>query len=171
MNKLVTTQKIVVGCLGAPYGLRGWIKVNSYTQPIENIVTYQPWLITIKGKEQSILIASYKFHGENIIVQFDDCDDRDTATLYTNATISITRDQLPDLPKDEYYWTDLEGLTVINHDQTTLGVISYIMSTGANDVLVVKGDKEYLIPYLPDDVILNIDLKARLMHVRWEIDS
>lgn len=169
MDKLATNHnKIIVGRLGVPYGVRGWIKVNSFTKPKDNILNYQPWLIDIRGKQQTVTLADHKPHGKSIVVLIEGCKDRDAAATYTNATITIYREQLPALAENEYYWTDLEGLTVYNHDETVLGTIEYIMSTGSNDVLVVKGDKEYLIPYLPKDVIVNINLAARTMHVKWD---
>lgn len=170
MSKLATTHKIIVGRFGTPYGLQGWIKVNSYTRPTDNIVNYQPWLLEVKGTYQPVTIAAHKVHGKSIIVQVEGCNDRETAANYTNINIAISRQQLPELAQNEYYWSDLEGLTVINHDNARLGVIDHIMSTGANDVLVVKGERVHAIPYL-DDVIVNIDLNEGTMHVRWDIED
>ena len=82
--------------------------------------------------------------------------------------IAITRAQLPALPKNEYYWSDLEGLTVINQAGVVLGKVIYLIATGSNDVLVIKGDKELAIPYLQDEVITQVDLENGVIHVNWD---
>ena len=88
----------------------------------------------------------------------------------TNQNIMVKSSQLPILPDGEYYWHQLLNLKVINQDQKHLGVVTEIIPTGSNDVLVVRGDKQYLIPYLPEHFIMKIDLANNEIHVEWDLD-
>ena len=107
-------------------------------------------------------------HGKGIVVKFANYDTPEQSRLLTGKNIAITRSQLPPLKKGEYYWSDLKGLTVINQKGVELGKVTYIIATGSNDVLVVKGDKEIAIPYLLDEVIKSIDLELGQILVDWE---
>jgi 16S rRNA processing protein RimM len=166
----VSTEKeqIVVGKIGAPYGIKGWLKITSFTQPLMNILDYDPWYLQQGQTWKPVTIEAGHQHGKGIIVKFADFDTPEKARILTGTTIAVMREQLPALTQREYYWADLEGLTVINYTGEVLGKIIYLMETGSNDVLVVKGDKELAIPYLLDEVIINIDLAKKEMHVHWD---
>ena len=162
---------ISIGKFGATYGVRGWIKVHTYTEYGANILNYSPWLVleNESGNITTIHIVDGKQHGDGIIVKIEGYDAPETVRIFTDKTIAITRDQLPKLKKDEYYWSDLEGMTVINQRGEQLGKVIYLIETGANDVLVVKGETEIAIPYLPGKVITSIDPDKREIHVDWEL--
>jgi len=159
---------VVVGKVGSTYGVHGWIKILSYTEWTDNILTYVPWYIEEKDDWKKVEIIDSQIHGKRIIVKFAGCDNPEEARLLSGKKIAITRSRLPTLGKNEYYWRDLEGLTVINQHGETLGKVIYLIATGSNDVLVIKGEKEFAVPYLPD-VIINIDLEQRIMTVHWEL--
>ena len=159
---------ITIGRFGAPYGVKGWVKVHSFTDPIDNIFTYQPWLAKLGKKWQEIKLTDFRKHNKGLIVAIAGCDNRDTTVLYRNATIAVKRAQLPSLNTGEYYWTDLKDLMVHTVTGDELGKVNYIFATGANDVLVVKGKREYLIPYLQDSVIKTIDLQSGKIIVDWD---
>ncbi len=168
MTASADERLITIGRFGAPYGIKGWIKVHSFTDPVDNILAYQPWLAKMGKKWQIIELTESRKHNKGIVVAVAGCDNRDTVALYRNVTIAIKRTQLPALNSNEYYWTDLEGLTVYTFNGEELGKVDYIFATGANDVLVVKGKQEYLIPYLKDDVIKSIDLANAKIIVDWD---
>lgn len=149
------------------YGVKGWVKVYSFTEPREGIIKYKPWLIKRQGSWQSIDVESAKIHGQLVIAKLAGIDDRDQAALAIGAELSIAREQLPVLSENQYYWSDLIGLDVKNTENVTFGRVDHLFETGANDVLVVKGDKERLIPYIPD-VIKAIDLQEQTMLVDWD---
>jgi 16S rRNA processing protein RimM len=109
-------------------------------------------------------------HGKGIIARLESIHDRDEAARLLGAEIAVNREQLPPAPEGEYYWADLIGLTVQNHKGITLGQVDHLLETGANDVLVVKGDRERLIPFLLEQVILDVDLAQRLLRVDWDED-
>lgn len=162
-------DRVAVGRFGKPYGVHGWIKVISYTVPIQNILNYLPWHIA-KGQENIIIDrVNGKLHGERLIVKLGQCHDPEEAKAYTNLEIFITRDQLPPLQKEEYYWIDLIGLTVINKEYENLGVVKRIFPTGSNDVLIVKDNsgKERYLPYT-DSVIIEVNLEEKKLLVDWD---
>lgn len=159
-------KTVVLGYVSGLYGVKGWVKVFSYTQPKENILTYSPWQL----KQQNVEIEDGRVQGKGIVAKLVGVDDRETAAQLLNQNISIARARLDGLQSDEYYWVDLLGLEVVNQDSKRLGVVSELFATGANDVVVVKDDKkEYLLPFL-SWVILDIDLDARLMRVDWDLE-
>lgn len=169
-QKTTQDDKVIIGRLGAAFGVRGWLKVNSFTEPFDNILSYQPWLIRRKGQWQTVGIEDIEIHGKSIVVKLQGCDDREKAKLFTNAEIAIEKTQLPALEKDEYYWTDLIGLRVTNKENIDLGIVESLMATGANDVLVVvKNKQQRLIPYIKQ-VILKINLEQRKLLVDWDKD-
>lgn len=165
----VNDNYIVVGKIGSTYGIKGWLKIISFTDPIAGILDYSALYIEDKESWKPIKIDDGRLHGKGIVVHFPDFNTPEEARLITGKKIAITRDQLPALEQQEYYWSDLEGLTVINYTGEELGTINYLMETGSNDVLVVKGKKEIAIPYLMGEVILDVDLEARVMHVKWDV--
>jgi len=161
---------IIVGKFGSTYGINGWLKIHTYTEFGENILEYRPWYIQ-RGNEAwtPMNIESGRVQGDRILVKLSGINSPEEARLMTGANIAIARSQLPKLKETEYYWSDLIGLTVINKDGKALGKVTYLMETGSNDVLVIKGDKEHAIPYLFGTVIKNIDLDKQEIHVDWEL--
>ena len=142
----------------------------SYTEPREAVLNYDRWLLSRKDGWQEATVAEGQRHGKAVIVRIDGYDDRDQAAGLVGADIGVPREQLPEAGTDQYYWSDLEGLRVIHRDGTELGKVAYLLETGANDVLVVKGETERLIPFVMDKVILGVDLAKEEIRVDWEWD-
>ncbi len=163
---------ITVGKTGAPYGVRGWVKVQSFTESAENLLDYEPWYVESGDSSAWVeaAVVEAKIHGKGIIAKFEGCDDRDAALQMGGLEIAIQRDQLPKPEAGEYYWIDLEGLEVKTLDDVLLGKVDHIEATGANDVLVVKGERERLIPYVLDHIVHEVDLDAGFMRVDWDPD-
>ena len=163
---------VIVGKIGAPFGVHGWLKIHSYTEFDINIINYHPWYLSASNADHSewtaVQVENGRPHGETIIVKLQHVNSPEEARLLTGKYIAIKRSQLPELKPEEYYWSDLEGMVVINKAGITLGTVIYLMETGSNDVLVIKNDKEYAIPYLPGSVILKVDLEKREIHVDWD---
>jgi len=161
---------IIIGKIGSTYGVHGWLKIRTYTEFGSNILDYSPWYLTVGNDEaKPYEIEEGRVHGNGIIAKFAGINSPEEGRLLTGATIAVERAQLPPLKNNEYYWSDLIGLTVINKKGEQLGEVIYLMATGSNDVLVVKGEKEFAIPYLFGKVILNVDLKKHEIHVDWEL--
>ena len=173
------TKYLVVGKIGAPYGVRGWSKLHSFTEQVSNLFDYDPWYTNPKNSKDSAaadggwVIASVtevKTHGKGLVAQFKGCEDRDAAARLTGQEIAIRRDQLPPASEGEYYWGDLKGLAVVTVDGVSLGIVDHLLETGANDVLVVKGDRERLIPYVMGPIVKAVDLAAGTLQVDWDPD-
>mgnify|MGYP000203095277 CR=1 FL=1 len=167
-------DKTVLGRVSSVYGVKGWVKIYSYTDPMENILTYSPWLLKIKGEWKPVEVEASKQHGKGLIAKLAGVDDRDVARTCDGVGIAVESERLPDLEEGEFYWSQLENLKVYTESGVLLGKVSHLMETGANDVLVVKGNaesidrNERLIPYLPDQVIKEIDLETGTIRVDWD---
>lgn len=159
---------VVLGRISGLFGVQGWVRIFSETQPRENIVTYRPWYVGRPGHMRPMTVAEGRRHGKGVVARLEGITDRDAASALVGAQIAIRRDQLPTLAEDEYYWSDLEGLRVTTVDGVELGVVDHLMETGANDVLVVKGDRERLIPFLRGDVVVDVDLQGGVLRVDWD---
>lgn len=164
-------NKLIVGRVGRPHGLQGWVKIHSFTDPITNILEYTPWQLCHRDHRQTFESIETQVIDQQIIARFPGCRDRDAASQYCHHDIAITRDQLPILPPEtSYYWTDLEGLTVHDQHDRVLGEVIYLLETPNHDVLVVKNSHghESLIPFMMGETIQSVDLAAGIIHVDWE---
>ncbi len=163
-------RRILVGRISCVHGLRGWVKVYSYTDPRENIVSYSPWQLKTNNDWVNYHVVTGRRHGKSVIVKLATVEDRDDAENLRGAEIAIWRDQLANVSGEEYYWTDLEGLEVVTTEGISLGRVDHLMETGANDVLVVKGDRERLIPFIRSDVIVAVRWESGVIEVAWDPD-
>lgn len=162
-------KTITIGKIGTTFGVHGWLKVHTFTELGPTILDYLPWLTQkANGAIEPLPIDDTQIKGQMILIKIKGFDNPETAKQLTNQLILIPRNQLPKLPIDQYYWSDLVGLTVINQEGFVFGKVSYLMETGANDVLVVKGEQDHAIPYLPERVIKQIDLEKKEILVDWE---
>lgn len=161
------TQKIIIGRFGAPHGVKGWLHLYSFTRPTSNIKQYRDWQIQFKQQWQTLHLETLRDHQDHYLVKLEGINDRDAASALTNIDINIEQQQLPSLANDEYYWSDLIGLTVTTQDGHLLGTVTELLETGANDVLVVQGAKRHLIPYT-QQVVININLTERSLTVDWD---
>ncbi|WP_143728772.1 ribosome maturation factor RimM [Microbulbifer sp. GL-2] len=173
-NGEITDQLVTVGRVTTVYGVRGWVKVYSYTEPMDNILQFPKWWLRGPKGWEALEIDAGKRHGKGLIVHVNGIDDRDLAARLCQRDIAVARDLLPELGQGEYYWHQLEGLRVISRfagEEHDFGIVARMMETGANDVLVVRGGvdkRERLIPYLPDQFIADIDLEAGVITVDWD---
>ena len=163
-------KQIVLGKIASPFGVRGWTKVVSYTEPLEGLLDYQQWCLSQGDKQKTYNIVEGKRHGKFLIAKFDGIDDRDLVARLTNALVVLEREQLPDADGDSYYWADLIGLKVVTTDGVQLGEVQRMMETGANDVVVVAGERERLIPWIRESVIKSVDLTESTITVDWDAD-
>ena len=152
------------------FGVRGHIKVRTFTEKPQNLLNYTCWVLNKKGKDQlSFSVTSSRLHGKFITAKLEGVDNRDQAIELKGADILIAISELPELPDGQFYHFQLSGLAVVDVDGYSYGCVEEIMQTGANDVLVVKGLGTHLIPYTPD-AILQVDLKAGKILVEWFVD-
>ncbi len=158
-----------MGAIGAPYGLKGWVHVQSYAEPTSNILSYKTWYLKIKDQWQPVVVLSARAHTKNFVAALAGYETIEKAELLKCVEIGVPRSALPKLAEGQYYWTDLIGLSVVTAEGVILGTVEQMIETGSNDVIVVKGEtREHWIPYILDDYVLSIDLQAHLMRVSWD---
>ena len=161
-------QHISVGKISGVFGVKGWVKVFSFTDPRENILTYSPWLLKKGDETKTFNVVDGQLQGKTIVAQLAGINDRDQAASLTGWDIFITQVQLPQAAKGEYYWSQLIGLNVETIDGVQLGVVDSLLETGANDVIIVQGERERVIPFLQGQTIINVDLDAGKIIVDWD---
>ena len=166
----MATEPVVLGRISGVFGVKGWVRVFSYTDPREALLDYESCLLGEKGKWRMARVAEGQRHGKTVVVRIDGYDDRDQAVGLIGTEIGVPRDELPEADSDHYYWSDLEGLSVVHRDGTELGKVDHLLETGANDVMVVKGETERLVPFVMDKVVLGVDLAKGEIRVDWEWD-
>ena len=166
----MTTQPVVLGRITGLFGVRGWVKVYSYTEPREAVLEYGRWLLSGKEGWHEATVAEGQRHGKTIIARIDGYVDRDQAAQLIGTEIAVPREALPETGEGQFYWSDLEGLRVVHCDGSELGTVAYLLETGANDVMVVRGERERLIPFVMNEVILGVDLDKGEIEVDWEWD-
>jgi 16S rRNA processing protein RimM len=160
-------RQVAVGRVAGLFGVRGWIKVFSYTRPRDAILQYRPWLIAREGTWREFDVVEGRVHGRGIVARLGGYEDRDAAMTLVGAEIAVWLRQLPAIGKNEYYWAELEGSRVVNGVGVELGRVSHFFETGANDVMVVRGDREYLIPFARG-VVQHIDRDGGIIQVDWD---
>lgn len=165
-EKLVLLGKIV-----GVHGVRGELKLESYTEPRLQLFRYQPWMLRSASGDKAVGGCSGRAQGKGLVAEMPGIADRDAAAALVGTEIWVARSALPAPQPGEYYWSDLEGLEVVTTEGVALGRVSHLVATGSNDVVVVKDDKrERLIPFLVGQFVTEVDLDAGRLTVDWDVD-
>jgi 16S rRNA processing protein RimM len=172
----VQARRVTLGRVAGVYGIRGWVKLQSYTRPAENLLDYPGCrLQTAQGHEAKLIQG--RVHGNGLVAQFSDAqgrpiEDRDVAAALIGAEVQVDRSELPEPPAGSYYWSDLLGLEVVSIDGLPLGRVVELMENGAQDVLVLKDAEglERMIPFVPGPIIQSVDLKTQRIVADWAPD-
>jgi 16S rRNA processing protein RimM len=164
-------RRILLGRIVGAFGIRGQIKIESWTEPREAIFRYQPWILReASGREREFSGARGRESGKHLVAEFPDVDDRNVVEAMRGTEIFVPRSALPPPRAGEFYWVDLEGFRVVTVEGVALGNVSHLFSTGANDVLMVRGDRERLVPFVEPDFVQSIDFEGGLITVDWDPD-
>jgi 16S rRNA processing protein RimM len=161
---------VVLGRISGTFGIKGWVRVFSETAPREGIARYKPVFLEQSGEWKPFYIEAVRIHRPGVAIKFVGVDNKDRALTLLHCNIAVCRSQLPPPLPGEYYWIDLEGLQVLTLDGTVLGTVDCLFETGANDVIVVRGDKKRLIPFIKSDVVVEINLENHFLRVDWDPD-
>lgn len=161
---------VIVGEISGSYGVKGWVKVRSYTDPPENILRYRPWMLEQGGRPLPYQMIGGKPYRGGVIAALENIESPERARELRGATIMVDRAQFPPAGAGEYYRVDLIGTTVRNLEGRVLGLVRDVMTTGANDVLVVQGERERLIPFVLGHTVKTVDLQAAEILVDWDED-
>lgn len=164
------SRHVAVGRITGLFGVRGWVKVHSYTRPREALLGYSPWFLVHGTDQRSVVVAESHVQGHGLVARIEGYADREHAQELVGVEIAVPLERLPTVQPGEYYWAQLEGLIVINRAGQTLGSVSHLLETGANDVLVVTGERERLIPF-GGDVIDAVDLAGGVIRVDWDAED
>jgi 16S rRNA processing protein RimM len=164
-------RRIVLGTIAGPHGTHGWVRIRSSTDPPENILRYAPWQVERNAGWLPVGVAEGRVQGRGVIARLDGCHDRDAALGYRGCEIAVERSRFPDAEDGEFYWADLVGLRVATTGGVDLGEVGRMMETGANDVMVVRGEVERLIPFLPGTVVHSVDVERGAIVVDWHPDD
>lgn len=158
-----------MGRIVGAFGVKGWIRLQPITDEPASLLDYVSWWIEDEGGWKASKIEKSQLHGQEVVAKLAGCDDRDAAAHYRGRNIAIARSDFPAAGENEFYWADLVGLKVVNREGVDFGTISRIFETGANDVLVVEGDRERLIPFT-EHVVHEVDLAGRVIRIDWGAD-
>jgi 16S rRNA processing protein RimM len=168
-NRKQPEKLVTMGRISAPFGVKGWVKVQPNTAATGNLLAYKTWWIGREGGWREIAVAEARVQGRALVARLEGYDARDAAAGLRGTSVAVPRAALPRTQSGEYYWADLIGLAVVNGSAQALGRITGVLQTGANDVLVVAGERERLIPFIAE-VIRDVDLAAGVMRVEWGAD-
>ncbi len=162
---------VIMGRVASAHGIRGWIKVQPFTEYLDSLLDYDVWWLGQEhGPWREFKVEQAEVHNKTLAALLTGCPDRNAAERLKGQLIAVPRSQFPEQDEDEYYWSDLIGMTVVNEAGEPLGTVSNLLETGANDVLVVRGDSgEILIPFV-DAVVKLVDAAARIIRVDWSAD-
>ena len=168
---------VVLGTLGAVYGIKGWLRVNAYTEEASGIFEYAPWYVGRNGAWREAKVSQWRWHNKGLVAKLAGIDDRDAAALYTGLEIAVPAEQLPELEENEFYWRDLTGMRVVNQEGYDMGTVDHLLSTVANDVLVVTansndafGKRERLIPFIQSQYVVEVNKEKNTITVDWPAD-
>ena len=166
-------KKIYLGKITGVHGIKGWLKIQSFSSPPENILNYPSWIINNKGEEDFYSIEQGRKQNNKIVVKLEKIDDRNTAESLINSKIQILRSDLPKLSNENYYWSDLVGLSVLNSEEKVIGKIESLIETGANDVMVIitLKDERILIPFVMHEIIKEVNVELSYIKIDWSIES
>lgn len=156
--------QVELGRVVGAFGIRGWIRVFSHTDPPEGILRYRTW--TLAGRDWKVLEG--QAHGGAVVAALAGLEDRDAAAALRDAVIEVPRAALPRAGRGEFYWTDVLGSEVVSASGAKLGTLSSVTSNGAQDVMVVTGERERLIPFVVGPIVKGVDAKAKRIVVEWE---
>ena len=163
-------RRVIVGRVLGPHGVRGWVKVLSYTEPRTNILDFASWQLRCGEGWRVFTLAEGHAHGGRVLARLDDIGDREAAAALAGADIAVLRSDLPAIGEGEYYWSDLEGMRVCTVEGRELGRVAYLLATGGNDVMVVRGERERLVPFVHGTVVREVDLTSGEIRVDWDAE-
>lgn len=169
-------KRVLLGRILGAFGVRGELKLESFTDPLHAILRYQPWTLCAPGGgERTLEGATARETNKGLVATFPGVDDRDAAEALRGTEVWAPRSALPPPGPGEYYWVDLEGLRVVNVEGVDFGTVSHLFPTGANDVLVVRGSasdgsRERMIPFVQPDYVRSVDFDAGVVTVDWPAD-
>jgi 16S rRNA processing protein RimM len=160
---------VVLGKIGGAFGVQGWVRITSYTDPPDNILGYETWYVQRAGEWQPIEVEDGRMTAKGVQAKLAGIDSPEEARLQAGIEIAVPRSELPPTAQGEYYWSDLEGLEAVTPEGESLGRVDHFRTTPGGDVVVVRGDREHWIPFVKDRIV-KVDLDAKRIVLDWGLD-
>ena len=158
-----------MGRVAAPFGIKGWVKVQVFSDDPGTLMDFESWRIGRGSEHRLYRVETVQDHSNTLVAKLNGIDDRDAAFALRGQEISVERSHLAPPADDEFYWSDLIGLKAVNREGIELGTVSSLMESGAHDLLVVKGAREYLIPFVAA-FVGKVDVAGGRIEVDWGED-
>lgn len=163
---------LTLGRIVGVFGVKGWVKVESFTEPRNNLFNYRDWRLA-SATPITATLEQGKAQGAGMVAKLVGIEDREQAANLIGSEIQVPRSQLPEIKPGEHYWVDLEGLEAFTTDGAKLGVVSHLFATGANDVIVIsgsdaKGAREHMVPYVMDHFVKEVDMVGKKIVLDWD---
>lgn len=173
----MAATRVTLGRVAGVYGVKGWLRIDSQTRPVEKILAYPDWWLRQGEQAYQAKRVDSRVQGQGVIVQVCDAqgqviEDRDIAARLIGSLVEVDREELPVLPQGQYYWVDLIGLQVSNPAGTALGTVREMTSNGAQDVLVAvdAAGVQRLIPFVREHIVKEVDLAGGRIVCEWDLD-
>ena len=160
---------VVLGAIGSPFGVHGWVHITSYTDPVENILDYEAWYLHRAGQWQAIEVEGGRVTAKGVLAKLAGVATPEAARIHIGAQLGVWRSELPPASAGEYYWSDLEGLEAVTPDGQALGQVDHFRTTPGGDVMVIRGAREHWVPFVKDRIV-KVDLEARRIVLDWGVD-
>ena len=161
---------MTIGRISGLFGVKGWVKVHSFTNPRDNVISFGVWIVKSRAGERRFEVETGRGQGAGVVAKLRGLDDREQARALIGADIVIERGELPECAPGEYYWTDLEGLEVRNLQDQVLGTVDHLIATAGHDIMVLASDPQRLVPFVHGRVIHEVDLEAGRIVADWPLD-
>ncbi|MDP3123484.1 MAG: ribosome maturation factor RimM [Thiobacillus sp.] len=158
-----------MGRIAAPFGIKGWVKVQPFTEDPGTLLDFESWRVGRDAQQTHYTVEAAQDHGKALVAKLVGIDDRDAAFALRGQEISVAKSALPPPQENEFYWSDLIGLKVVNRQGIELGTVDSLMESGTNDLLVVKGTRDHLIPFIAA-FVGTVDLAGGTIEVDWGED-
>jgi 16S rRNA processing protein RimM len=158
---------IELGTVGAPFGVRGWVKLRSYTDPPDRLLEHRSLLLCLRGDWRLYSVEASGRSAGQLTVKLAGVGGREQAQALKGAGVSVPRSDLPPRGAKDYYRADLIGCEVVNLEGARLGVVEYFVETPAHPIMVVRGEQEFWVPAVPQH-LRRVELEQRRVLVDWD---
>ena len=158
-----------MGRIVGPFGVQGWLKVKSFTEEAEGLGEFSRWLIGARDGWREMAVEDFEVHSKGPVAKLAGCDDPEGADRLRGCDVAVTRAELGEAEEGSLYWIDLVGLDVLDESGGVLGKVEGLFETGETSVLVVKGTRQRMIPFVPE-YVKAVDREAKRITVDWKAE-
>ena len=158
-----------MGRIVGPFGVKGWVKVKTFTERPEGLGEFGRWQVQAPGGWREMPLEGFEVHSKGPVAKLAGCEDREDALRLNGSDVAVGRAELGEAGEGSLYWVDLVGLEVVDESGKALGSVEGLFESGETSVLVVAGTRQRLIPFVPE-YVKAVDRDARRITVDWKPD-